>query len=190
MTTDVGPEIGWFFGDECNPCEGSLPSVDGNLQYGHVPASLDRHAFSFALGVSGLILPYAEGYVQLGRSTSMPYGLGVRVGGIGSSPNGGLRQAHLFGRVDRPLATGRRLLWNPSVFYHSTNSNGQNPGHIWALVNGFGLELSMGFAALTPSFSVVAAHGEHTSSSQPPSSGTKVFGMAALGVAFRRDPYR
>jgi hypothetical protein len=185
MTTDVGPEVGWFFGDECSPCDGPVPSVDGTLQYGSVPTAPNGRAFTIGLGVSGLFMPYAEGYMQLSRSAAMPYGAGVRIGVLGP-----WRQAQIFGRLDRPLGPGRRLLWNPSLFYHGGDRNGQIPGYIVALVNGIGLELSRGWVAVTPSLSLVASHAERNPQFQAPTSDTRVFGAAAVGLAIRRDPYR
>jgi hypothetical protein len=185
MTTEVGEEIGWFFGDECDPCTGSLPSVDGTLGYGHVSRSPGGTPFSISIGVAGLFLPYVEGYVQLSRSSSLPYGVGARLGALGS-----WRQAHLFGRVDKRLSPRRRFLWNPSVFYHEGDRNSQNQGRIVALVNGFGLEVSSGPVAFTPSVSVVAANARHSGPFRPATPETRVFGAASLGIAFRRDPYR
>ena len=185
MTSDVGPDVGWFFGDECSPCEGAMPGTDIGLHYGHAPAGPDRKAFTIGLGVNG-VWPYAEAYMQLRRSSAAPFGLGLRLGGISN-----WRQGQIYGRVDRRLSPGRTLLWNPGVFYHGGRSpNGQNPGRVWALVNGFGLELAKGFVAFTPSVSLVAAHGEHSTFSTAPTSGARVFGTAGAALTLRRPPPR
>lgn len=184
MSTDVGKEVGWFFGDECDPCTGPLPSLEGSIQYGRVPSRPDGKPFAIGVGVS-LAMPYVEGYVQLSRSPSRPFGIGGRFGTIGE-----LSQGQLYARLDKPLSPGRRLVWNPGLFYHE--ERGQNHGRIFAVANGFGLELSKRWVAATPSLTVVVANAHHTNSTLPPRATpeTRVFGVAALGLAFRRDPYR
>lgn len=185
MTSDVGPEVGWFFGDECSPCDGPMPGTEVGLHYGHAPARPDRKAFTIGLGVNG-VFPYVETYMQLRQSSNAPFGMGIRVGGISN-----WRQGQIYGRVDRRLSAGRTLLWNPAVFYHGGRSpNGQNRGRVWALVNGFGLELAHGPVAFTPSVSVVAAHAQHSTFFQPATPEFRVFGAAGVGLTLRRPAPR
>lgn len=180
MTSPPGKEVTWFYSDECYQCNDNLPGLEGVFTWGERRQT--GPSFSFGLGLN-FAMPFAEAYVQLGNG-SIPYGIGARASSLGK-----WKQFQLFGRVDKTLRSGSKLLWNPGLFLHDgTSPNEQNPGRIVALVNGFGLEMGRGPVAFTPSVSLVASHAWHESLGIMHGPENRVFGQAGVSLTLRRSP--
>ena len=182
MAAPPGDEASWFYSFDCaSNCDRSIPSTDLVLSYGRVPSGGTGMPFTLGVGVNGLT-PYVEGYVQLSRSAA-PFGLGARVGSMGS-----WSEHQVYLRFEKTVAENTKLLWNPGVLVHTGNSpNGDNPGTLRALVNGFGIEAASGSVAVTPSASVVWSRAEHRSGSQQHGPETRFFITAAMSMTLRRD---
>jgi hypothetical protein len=126
--------------------------------------------------------PYVEGYLQLGRSGTNPYGVGAR---LGIPLLGRWSQHQLYARVNRSIGSGV-LLWNPGLLlHHGRSPNGENPGSLFGVVNGFGWQHGEGPVVLTPSVAVVFARAQRNSYGQRFSEST-VFGTAGLSLTLRR----
>jgi hypothetical protein len=185
LSTPAGDAASWFYSYECaSECSQQIATGELGLAFGRIPSpSGGGKPFTLGVGLNGFY-PYAEGYLQLGRSADRPYGVGARVSVLGS-----WRQHQLYARVDRAIAPDVKLLWNPAILVHSGNSpNGANPGSIHALVNGFGLELGTGNVAFIPSISIVASRAQHSSYGREMEREQRVFATGSMGVILRRDP--
>ena len=180
VASPPGDEAAWFWSADCaQNCNRTIPSADVVLAHGW--SRRDARAFTLGAGVNGTH-PYAEGYLQLGASARRPFGVGARVG----LPVQRWTEHQLYGRLDLPLGTRTRLLWNPAVFYHTGNSpNGENPGTFVGLVQGLGLRLGAGSAAVTPSVAAVWGRAEHRSGDQRYGPASRLFGTAALSVTLQ-----
>jgi len=179
ITTPPGDEPAWFWSFDCAfQCDHAVGGFDAALAFGQT----GRTPFTVGAGVSGLLYPYVEGYVQL-RSGARPYGVGARLG----LPATGWTEHQLYGRYDVRLGKGRRLLLNPGLFYHVGNSpNGENPGHFVALVQGVGLLLEGERTSVVPALSVAAGRGKRESYSQEIGPFNSVFAVASVNVTFHR----
>jgi hypothetical protein len=178
-----GDQAAWFYAFDCaNYCSRAITSTDVVFTVGNVPSDPQRGPVAIGIGVNGLT-PYIEGYWQLSRSAT-PYGIGLRLGTFGR-----WWEHQLYLRFERAIDRETKLLWNPGVLLRSGNSpNGENPGRLLALVNGFGVELGSGPVAFTPSASVVLSRAGHTSYGVQYGPETRLFATGALSVTFRRDP--
>jgi hypothetical protein len=178
-TPSPGDEAGWFWSLDCaQQCDHPIPGGDAGFAYG----VSDGGGIPFALG-AGLngTSPYLEGYGQLYGSTSTAFGLGVRLG----IPVISWAQHQLYARVDMPLA-GSRLLWNPGLLYQTGNSpNGENPGSVVGLTNGFGVQFGDDRMSITPSLGVVWSRAQHSSYGEPHGPENKLFATFGLGIGFR-----
>ena len=173
-----GDDAAWFWSYDCaQGCDHAIPAVE--LSYEHGWQRSRGVGYSVGVGLSG-VYAFAEAYVQLGSSRGRPVGVGARVG----NPFVSWRQHQVYGRVDVPLAPGRRLLLNPGLFYHSGRSpNGENPGSFLGLVQGVGIEFDYGAMSIRPAAAIVWGRAERTSFGQRYGPTTRAFGTASLGVS-------
>lgn len=179
-STKVGDDAGWFYSADCSSdCSRSVAATD--FVWTHGAVSEKGGGATLGFGLSGLF-PYAEGYVQLGTSKTVPFGVGGRLG----LPFGNWREHRVYGRVD--LVRGKtRFLWNPGVVITTGNSpNGSNASTMLGIANGFGLELDEENAVLTPSISIVRARAERTSYGTRIGPSSSTFLTAGLSMTFRR----
>jgi hypothetical protein len=180
ITTPPGDDVAWFYSLDCTAaCDHAIVSPDVSWTYGTV----DAHPYSLGVGVNGFLFPYVDVYTQLNADSARAFGVGARLG----VPLLGWSHHQVYGRLDIPMANGRRLLWNPGLFAHFGNSpNGENPGHFFALVNGVGLEQAGERATWVPAVAVVVARGQRESYGLTEGPFTTVFGAASLSVTFHR----
>jgi hypothetical protein len=179
ISTPPGDEPAWFWSFECaSECNRVIGGFDAAVAFGRT----ERTPFTVGGGVSGLLYPYVEGYVQIGRGAN-PYGVGTRLG----LPVTGWTEHQLYGRYDVRLGNGQRLLLNPALFYHAGNTpNGDNPGHFVALVQGVGLLLEGERTSVVPALSVVAGRGEREGDGREISPFTSVFAAASISITWHR----
>jgi hypothetical protein len=133
-------------------------------------------------GLDGL-MPFIGGYAQLAKSERSAYGIGGRLG----LPILSWSSSQLYGRYDRILAPGQRLLLNPAVVLHWGNSpNGENPGHYLGVAQGVGMEFEGKNVSFIPAASVVLLHGDRSSYGQSEGPFTSAFATASIAVVFHR----
>jgi hypothetical protein len=175
-TTPPGDDAAWFWSDDCSvDCDHLVAAADLGITWGAVPER--GAAYALTAGLSG-VYPYVDGYVQLGRGSRMPFGLGARVG----VPVDSWNEYAVYGRVDRRLGARRRLLLNSAVFVHTGHSpNGANPGSFVAFVQGVGVLFEGTAASCAPGLAVIAGGGRRNGSSF-----TSVFLMASATVTLHR----
>lgn len=79
VTSPPGENTSWFWSHHCEAsCNRSIPNFDLGVTLGR--AALDGDiGYAIGVGWSGIVYPYADGYVQL-RTGRRPYGAGARVG--------------------------------------------------------------------------------------------------------------
>lgn len=182
MASPPGEDAYWFWSLDCSGCNDPIPSFDVGLAHG-VTGREGGRPYEVSVGLNGLS-PYVGGYLQLGKDERSAYGVGGRLG-IPFVISWSTSQ--VYGRYDRILAPGRRLLLNPGIMLHAGNSpNGENPGHFLGLVQGVGLELEGARVSFTPSASVVVARGERNSYGMFGGPFTTAFGTASVAVTFHR----
>jgi hypothetical protein len=180
ISTPPGDGPAWFWTYACaSGCDRAIGGFDAALAFGRTEGT----PFTIGAGASGLLYPYVEGYVQLGRG-ERPYGVGARLG----VPVIGWVEHQVYGRYDVRLGNGRRLLLNPGLFYHGGNTpNGENPGHFVALVQGVGLLLEGERASVVPAFSIVAGRGERESFGREDDGPfTSIFAAASVNISLHR----
>jgi hypothetical protein len=184
MTTSPGPVAGWLWSFDCSEnCDDSIKGLDVTFMYGRRKSTAAPHAVGF--GLNGTF-PFAEGYLQLRDSDRLPFGVGARVG----IPFGPGWQNGVYGRLDIPLASNAKLLWNPGLFHNSTSSpNGANHGWFVGVVQGVGLELGTGSITFTPSAALVWGRAEYENPNQHGPE-DRLFGTGALSVTFGRKVTR
>jgi hypothetical protein len=179
-----GAVAGWFWSLDCsNLCPTSAPpGLDLNYTYGW-RAGDSGPPVSLGAGLSSLV-PYAEGYVQLGQSRQRPFGIGARVGGAH-----GYAQQHLYGRMDFPLSPEVRVLWNPG-FFHLTEAtpDGLGTGTFSAMTQAVALQFGDGGYVVTPSVAAVWGRATHRSFGVELGPETRLFWTVGVGIGFRRDP--
>jgi len=182
FTTPPGEAASWFWSDDCGTqCNRGITAWDLTVAVGRRPTL--GPPFTLGVGVTGILYPYAEAYVQLRQHPRNPFGIGGRLG-LGVD---GWSQHQLYARFDAPLGPGARLLFNPGVFYQVGNSpNGQNPGSFLGLVGAFGVEMGSGPVALTPGLAFVRGRAEHRSYGVEHGPVTQPFVALSLGLVFRR----
>jgi hypothetical protein len=131
--------------------------------------------------------PFIGAYTQLGKGERSAYGIGGRLG----LPVISWSSSQIYGRYDRLLAPGQRLLLNPAIVLHRGNSpNGENPGHFLALVQGVGVELEGRNVSFIPGGSLVLLRGDRSSYGQPEGPFTTAFATASVAVVFHRKRTR
>jgi hypothetical protein len=175
-----GNAAGWFWNGDCvQRCSQPIAGADFVFAYGSRPAEGSPHTLGF--GISGL-WPYFEGYWQLGKSETHPFGVGARLG----LPLGGWSEHQIYGRTDLVIDKNTRLLWNPGVFLHTGQSGGIDPtsGTFVGLVQGIGLERDIGRITLVPSAALVIGHAQRKSLGQMAGPETRAFGTVALSITF------
>jgi hypothetical protein len=127
--------------------------------------------------------PFVGAYKQLGKNERGAYGIGGRVG----LPLLSWSSSQVYGRYDRILRPGQRLLVNPAVLLHWGNSpNGENPGYYVGLVQGVGLESESDRDSFIPAVSVGVLHGEGSSYGESRGSFTTAFATASIAVVLHR----
>lgn len=181
MTTPPGDEAAWFWSYDCpTDCNRSIVASEAGITMGF-PARNGGPSFALGAGVSG-VYPWLDGYVQL-NGGDRPFGLGARLGW----PSRSFRwyEHQLYGRYDIVLDSTRRIVWNPSLFYHAGHGqNGQTTGRVIALVQGVGLALERSRMTVIPSASLALARGRRTFYGDPPDRFTAVFLVLAMNVTF------
>ena len=177
-TSLVGPVAGWLWSYDCAAdCDHSIQSLDLTLSYG----KRGETPFSIGIGLNGTS-GFAEGYFQLRSAERFPFGVGGRLG----LPIGPAWENQVYGRLDIPMGSSARLLWNPGVFHTSiTSPNGANHGSFIGLVQGIGLELGSGAVTFTPSVAAVWGRAEYNNPEQHGPE-NRLFGMGALSVTLGR----
>jgi hypothetical protein len=180
VAASPGPVAGWLWSWECvADCDHDIAALDLTFTYGQRKSG--EPPYAFGLGLNGTF-PFAEGYLQLRSVERFPFGVGGRVG----IPLGPGWENQLYGRLDVPITSDVRLLWNPAVVHNSTSSpNGSNHGSFIGLVQGVGLELGTGSVTVTPSLALVWGRAEYRN---PELHGpeSRLFGTAALSVTAGR----
>lgn len=182
-SSPVGDEAGWFYSLECvSACNTHVAGGDFSFASGFGTAS--GRGATLGIGTSGFF-PYVELYTQLDASSRHPFGIGGRFG----IPLSGVSEHRVYARVDVANEDGsQRFLWNPGLVLTTGNSpNGENPGSVLGLANGFGIQLGNGGTVWTPSVSLVIARAGHESHGQPATPEWSAFMTAGLGVTFRRS---
>jgi hypothetical protein len=171
---------GWLWSFDCSEnCDDSIRGLDVTFTYGRRKSS--EAPYALGVGLNGTF-PFAEGYLQLRDSDRFPFGVGARAG----IPLGPGWQNAVYARLDIPLSSNAKLLWNPAVFQNSTSSpNGANHGWFVGLVQGVGLELGTGSITFTPSAALVWGRAEYENPNQHGPE-TRLFGMGAMSVTFGR----
>ena len=180
LSSPVGDQAGWFYSMDCaSSCSTAVAALDLGWDYGLTNSR--GTGGTLGVGLAGLT-PYVEGYWQIGAG-KRPFGIGGRLGIPLSSWN----EHRLYARLDMPNRDGsQRFLWNPGITLHTGNSpNGQNPGSIFAITNGFGMESGSDRVRWTPSIAVVTARAGHSSYGQSQGSAWSTFAVAGIGVTYR-----
>jgi hypothetical protein len=180
-TSPTGDGVGWFYGLDCSSaCSHSVTALDAAFTYGWA----GEQPYTLGFGVNGLLFPYVEVYTQLRGDSARAFGVGARLG----VPVLGWGSHQLYARYDIPLAGGTRVLWNPGLFLHAGNStNGGNPGHFVALVQGVGVEHRRQRSTVVPAVALIVARGDRQSpSAEEDGPFTTVFGAASVSITFHR----
>jgi hypothetical protein len=180
-TTPPGEDAYWFWAYDCSRCNESVPGLYAELTLGNVSADGAR-GNELSAGLDGFS-PFVGAYTQLGKSERSAYGIGGRLG----LPIVSWSASQVYGRYDRLLAPGQRLLLNPAVVLHWGNSpNGENPGHYLGLVQGVGMEFEGKNVSFIPAASVVLLRGDRSSYGQSGGPFTTAFATASIAVVFHR----
>jgi hypothetical protein len=179
LSSPPGDEAAWFWSLSCaDDCDHPIASVDAAYAYGWA----GDQPFTLGAGVNGFF-PYVEGYAQLSGDSARAFGVGGRLG----IPATGWSNHQLYGRLDLPLAGGRRVLWNPGVFLHAGRSpNGLSRGHFVAMVQAVGLEHRGPRRTIVPALALVVGRGRRDRDREDEGSFTTVFGAATVSVTFHR----
>lgn len=176
-----GDDASWFWGSECNGCNELVPGLYAELTLGNVSADGGR-GHEFSAGLDGFS-PFLGAYRQLGKSERSAYGVGGRLG----LPLISWSSSQVYGRYDRILRPGQRLLLSPAVVLHWGKSpNRENPAYFLALVQGVGMELEGDHVSFIPAASVVLMGGERSSYAQAGGPFTTAFATASVAVVFHR----
>lgn len=180
LSSDPGPDAGWFwtFGD-CYQCSSPIPALDVGVSYG---VAGDQHTSPWAweAGLDGFS-GYVGGYAQLFQGEQSAYGVGGRLGLPWPAP---ISHSILYGRYDRYLANGDRLLCNPGLLIHAGNSpNGRTPAAFLGLVQSVGLEMRGAYTTVIPSVSLVLGSGYGRSYGEARGPFGAVFGTAAVSIS-------
>jgi hypothetical protein len=176
-----GADAYWFWAFDCDGCNQWIPGLYAEMTRGSVSADGTRgHEFSAGMDAFS---PFVGAYKQLGKSERSAYGIGGRV----ALPLISWNWSQVYGRYDRILRPGQRLLVNPAVLLHWGNSpNGENPGYYVGLVQGVGMQEEGDHASFIPAVSVGLLSGKRSSSGQPERSFTTAFATASLTVVLHR----
>lgn len=176
-----GADAYWFWAYDCHRCNEWVPGLYAEMTLGKVSAD-GSGAHEFSAGLDAFA-PFVGAYRQLGKSERSAYGIGGRLG----LPLVSWTTSQVYGRYDRILRPGQRLLVNPAVLLHWGNSpNGENPGYFVGLVQGVGLEEEGDGASFIPAVSVGLLHGARSSYSLPEVSFTTAFATASIAVVLHR----
>jgi hypothetical protein len=180
-TTPPGEDAYWFWAFDCYRCNAPVPGLYGEMTLGNVSADGAR-GNELSAGIDGFS-PFVGAYTQLAKGERSAYGIGGRL----ALPITSWNWSQVYGRYDRLLGPGQRLLLNPAVVLHWGNSpNGENPGHYLGLVQGVGMEMEGDHVSFIPAASVVLLRGKRTSYGQSDGSFTTAFATASIGVVFHR----
>jgi hypothetical protein len=181
ITTPPGDDTAWFWSADCaSRCDRAIVSFDLSYAFGR-PG--DR-PYTLGAGLSGILVPYVEGYLQAGQSPHRPYGVGARLG----IPVLGWSNHQVYGRYDVPFGDRGRLLLNPGLFLHTGSSpNDETSGSFLAFVQGIGIQFEGESVVMAPAFTVGFGGGKRESSGQQIGPFTTVFGTASLNITFRRS---
>ena len=175
-TTPPGEDAAWFWS-----ADQSVPGLYAELTLGNVSAD-GASGNELSAGLNAFS-PFIGAYTQLGKSERSAYGIGGRLG----IPVVSWSSSQLYGRYDRILAPGQRLLLNPAVVLHWGNSpNGENPGYFLALVQGVGMEFEKDYVSFITAASVVLMGGDRSSYGQSEGPFTTAFATASIAVVFHR----
>jgi hypothetical protein len=170
-----------FWAEDCYRCNKWIPGLYAEMTRGRVSVDGTR-GHEFSAGIDAFS-PFVGAYKQLGKSERSAYGIGGRV----ALPLVSWNWSQVYGRYDRILRPGQRLLVNPAVLLHWGNSpNGENPGYYVGLVQGVGLEKEGDGASFIPAVSVGLLHGARSSYSLPEVSFTTAFATASIAVVLHR----
>lgn len=176
-----GEDAYWFWAYDCDGCNEWVHGLYAEMTLGNVSADGAR-GHEFSAGLDGLV-PFVGAYRQLGKSERSAYGIGGRVG----LPLVSWTTSQVYGRYDRILRPGQRLLLNPAVLLHWGNSpNGENAGHFLGLVQGVGMEEEGEHASFIPAVSVGLLSGKRPSFGDSGGAFTTAFATASLTVVLHR----
>lgn len=185
LTTNSGVGIIGVHGcfDECSPPEPQkYYSLDLSANVGLALPS-PAPAVEIGAGLNGH-WAYGSVYVQLHDGEQHDYGIGMR-----SAPSLEVIDQHVYGRYDLTLPSGRRVLWNPGVYYHLERK--YREVRMVALVQSVGTEKSSGHWILRPAATLVLARGRYEDDpTYPETSGAEhtfqtAFAVFSVGLVFR-----
>ncbi|HEY0035297.1 MAG TPA: hypothetical protein VGB66_01355 [Longimicrobium sp.] len=180
-TTPPGEDVYWFSAYDCHSCNKPVTALYTELTLGSVNPNGTRGR-ELSAGLDGFV-PFLGAYAQLGKTNRSVYGIGGRLG----LPIISWSTSQVYGRYDRLLGPGQRLLLNPAVVVHWGNSpNGENPAHFVGLSQGVGVELEGNRVSFIPAASVVALRGERSSYGTSDGPFTAAFATASVAVVFHR----
>jgi hypothetical protein len=176
-----GEDAYWFWAYDCYRCNNWIPGLYAEMTLGNVSADGTR-GHEFSAGIDAFS-PFVGAYKQLAKSERSAYGIGGRV----ALPLVSWNWSQVYGRYDRILRPGQRLLVNPAVLLHWGNSpNGENPGYYVGLVQGVGMEEEGDHASFIPAVSVGLLSGKRSSYGQSGGPFTTAFATASLTVVLHR----
>jgi hypothetical protein len=180
-TTPPGEDVYWFSALDCYECNKPVTALYTELTLGSASPDGAR-GNEFSAGFDGL-MPFIGAYRQLAKSERSAYGIGGRLG----LPIVSWKSSQLYGRYDRLLAPGQRLLLNPALVLHWGNSpNGENPGHYVGIAQGVGMEFEGKSVSFIPAASVVLLRGERSCYGTCDGPFTTAFATASVAVVFHR----
>ncbi|HEY0022890.1 MAG TPA: hypothetical protein VGB24_08270 [Longimicrobium sp.] len=176
-----GEDAYWFWAYDCYGCNGWVPGLYAEMTLGKVSADGARGR-EFSAGFDAFS-PFVGAYTQLAKSERSAYGIGGRLG----LPLVSWSTSQVYGRYDRILRPGQRLLLNPAVLLHWGNSpNGENRGHFVGVVQGVGIEEEGDRASFIPAVSVGLLSGKRAIDGLPENSFTTAFATASITVVLHR----
>lgn len=180
-TTPPGEDVYWFSAYDCYRCNKPVSALYTELTLGSAAPDGAR-GNEFSAGFDG-VMPFIGAYRQLAKSERSAYGIGGRLG----LPIISWNSSQVYGRYDRLLGPGQRLLLNPAVVLHWGNSpNGENPAYFVGLAQGVGLELERDRLSFIPAASVVLLRGERSNHGDSGGPFTTAFATASVAVVFHR----
>jgi len=176
-STSPGADAGWFWGDECNPCNGDVVGIDANA--GWAWRDQTRAVFALTVGLNG-VYPYVETYRQAATAPGKrPFGFGARIG----VPLGPWSEHQVYSRIDFPLSPSTTLLWNPGAMLHIRNRpDEQNGGHFIGLLQGFGLQWEKGVVSVVPAATWILGRTERNTGRTKIGPSWKGFATMSLGL--------